>query len=313
MKNHHLVFWLICACVCVVIGLAGCKKEGKTLKEDGLVLYFLNKNETGLYQETLNLSGKTKEEQVTEVSEGLFHTQNKSSEKKMFPESIVLQGYSFGEAGQLVLEFDLSYYNLTGITEILCRAAIVKSFCGIDGIEDVEFYINGQPLLLSGETPAGMMSSEDFVDNTGENAAFNQTMNLTVYFSNEDGTALKEYHRDVVYDGTLSGEQLVIRLLIQGPAETDGELLATLPQGTELLKVNVKDAVCYVDFNEKFLNRNSAISEEVVIYSVVNSLIELGYINKVQFLVNGEQRKVYQTMDLTVLYERNLSIIESEH
>lgn len=290
----------------------GCKTKQEQSLEDGLKLYFLNKEETGLVSVTKQFQKGSLEKAVDCVIEEMFQPKQLEDNQKAFPENLVLLGYSFGEAGQLILEFDLNYYSLAKITEILCRAAIVKSFCSIEGIEDVEFYVNGQPLLLAGETPVGMMSSEDFVDNTGNNAAFNQTMNLTVYFANTEGTALKPYHRDVLFDGTLSAEQLVIRLLSQGPAQADKEVQATLPQGTQLLKVNVKDGVCYVDFNEKFLERDPAISEEVVIYSVVNSLIELGYINKVQFLINGEQKKLYQTMALDMFYERNLSIIETD-
>ncbi len=299
-------------CLFILCLLTGCKTKQEQSFENGLKLYFLNKEETGLLSVTKQIEGSSLEELVDKVSQELFQPRKLGKDKKLFPENISLLGYSFGQAGQLILEFDLNYYSLAKITEILCRAAIVKSFCSIDGIDDVEFYVNGQPLLLAKETPVGMMSSEDFVNHTGEDAAFNQTMNLTVYFSNTEGTALKEYHRDVLFDGTLSAEQLVIRLLIQGPAEADKEVQTTLPKGTELLKVNVKDGICYVDFNEKFLERDSEISEEVVIYSVVNSLIELGYINKVQFLINGEQKKTYQTMDLSVFFERNLSIIETE-
>ena len=79
--------------------------------------------------------------------------------------------------------------------------------------------------------------------------------------------------------------------------------------GSNLL---VKDGVCYVDFNEKFLERREGISSEVAIYSVVNSLAELSGIYKVQFLINGEIKKTYQNLDFSSSFERNLDIVEGE-
>ncbi len=109
------------------------------------------------------------------------------------------------------------------------------------------------------------------------------------------------------YDGNISLEELVIEELIKGP--TDGTLQSTIPQDTTLLKISEQDGVCYVDFSENFLGRIEGINDDVVIYSVVNSLTEIANINKVQITVDGKYIKKYgNSILLDKPLEKNLNI-----
>ncbi len=54
-------------------------------------------------------------------------------------------------------------------------------------------------------------------------------------------------------------------------------------------------------------------NEVVPIYAIVNSLVELPAVNKVQIAVNGETTKRYRELvSLDALFERNLDIILEE-
>mgnify|MGYP006990157535 CR=1 FL=1 len=68
----------------------------------------------------------------------------------------------------------------------------------LPGVDYVEFYVNGIPYMI-GEVPVGMMKAEDFIDNTSDEEFYTQVANVSVYFANEDGTALRESHRQVSY------------------------------------------------------------------------------------------------------------------
>ena len=65
-----------------------------------------------------------------------------------------------------------------------------------------------------------------------------------------------------------------------------------------------------MDFNAKFLEKLPSVTEEVAVYSVVNSLVELPNVSQVQITVGGEMKKVYQSLPLNVLLERKLELIE---
>jgi germination protein M len=104
-------------------------------------------------------------------------------------------------------------------------------------------------------------------------------------------------------------EKLVIEQLMEGPKEKGR--LATIPSGTKLITISVVDGVCYVNLDEMFLNQNQEISEQVVLYSVVDSLTELSTIDKVQISINGDTSgKCRYTYDLATMYKEDLSIVE---
>lgn len=76
------------------------------------------------------------------------------------------------------------------------------------------------------------------------------------------------------------------------------------------MNVSTKEGICYVDLNEKFIEKLTDITDEVAIYSIVNSLVELPGINKVQFRINGETVEAFHNTNLAVLFERNLTVNE---
>lgn len=300
------------AFVLAACALAGCEKEEPSENASGK-LYFLNDAETQIVSESYEAKATFLEAQVQEYVDALKKEPEGRARKKLLPDNVSLLDFSFGEADQLILNFDANYSTLTGITEILIRAALVKTFCQIDGVDYVEFYINGIP-YMNGEVPVGMMKAEDFIDNTADSEYYTQAASVSVYFANEDGTALRESHRRVVYNGNITIEQLVVEQLIEGPIEEElaAGMYATIPQGTQLSKISTRDGVCYLDLSEKFLEKLEGVDEQVVLYSIVNSLVELPNVNKVQIRIGGELRKNYQSVEMPEMFERNLDLIETE-
>ena len=55
----------------------------------------------------------------------------------------------------------------------------------------------------------------------------------------------------------------------------------------------------------------SGVTPEVVIYSIVNSVIESGAVNKVQISINGDSNIMYQeSISLSEPLSRNLDLLE---
>lgn len=297
----------------VLLCLTGCGKEAEESVASGR-LYYLDSSELQLVSEGYEPKADFKEALVKEYVEALQLEPENRDYQRLHPEAVKILDYSFGEAEQLILNLDASYSTLTGITEILVRAALVKTFCQIDGVDYVEFYINGLP-YMAGDVPVGMMKASDFIDGTASQDNYSQYAYVALYFANETGDALIETHRYVGYNSDISMEQLVIEQLLAGPTEEEAVqgMIATLPEGTQLVKASTKDGICYVDLNDKFLNKQEGVNEAVVLYSVVNSLAELSNINKVQFWINGETKKLYHTIEFSGMFERNLDIIVTEN
>lgn len=135
-----------------------------------------------------------------------------------------------------------------------------------------------------------------------------ERVKLKLYFADETGTELREITRTVVYNSNISMEKLVVEQLIAGP--NSKEVYPTINPETKVNNVTVKDGTCYVNLNENFLTQTYNVSSEVTIYSIVNSLVELANVNKVQISINGETDGTYrETIPFSTVFERNLEVI----
>ena len=74
---------------------------------------------------------------------------------------------------------------------------------------------------------------------------------------------------------------------------------------TKIVNILTKDGICYVNLDSNFLTVVNNVSTEVAVYAIVNSLVELDNINKVQILVNGEVPTTFSNST----FERNLDYV----
>jgi len=303
----------------LAILLMGCKeagtKEESSAEDSDYYIYFLDNKETQVVREAYTPTGNTMEEQLEEYAKALRQNKpTKLTSKKALPDYVTMTPSKDVENEQLTLNFDSNYLNLKGAAEVLSRAAIVKTFCQIEGIQYVQFVIDGQPLKNSYDLPIGFMQAEDFIDNTGGETKYEQNATVILYFADASGKKLIDTRVKIKYDGTILLEQLVLNQLIKGPNSIEGvktnEILRTVPEETELNKVTVKDGVCYVDLSSEFLKGAEGVSTNATIYSVVNSLTELSEVSKVQFTIDGAPVASFgDGIQLDAPLERNLDIV----
>ena len=293
----------------IILIMTGCSQQEVELTASHRI-YYVNNTDTKLVSEGYEPKGKTTDELVTELLNRLATPAENITYRAPLNETVQLSEYKLEENEQLTLYFTEGYSSLTGVGEILTRAAIVKTLCQIPGVEHVAFYVKGQPLMKTVEQPVGWMAASDFLDNTGAETNFAQVAYLTVYYANIYGDKLKEAHLKVEYIGNKTQEQLVLEMLINGPIEEMDNMRPTLSENVKINQVTTKDGICYVDFNSNFMDKPVTVTENVAVYSVVNSLVELPNVAQVQITVDGETKKVYQSIPLNTLLERKLELIE---
>ncbi len=116
---------------------------------------------------------------------------------------------------------------------------------------------------------------------------------IILYFSDQQATYLVPEERQVTAEkGTVEeATETIIKELIKGPQNP--ELRRTIPEGTRLLSVSVKDGVAYINFSREFQAKHSGGSagERMTVFSVVNSLCRLNEIKQVQFLLEGQKQE----------------------
>jgi len=116
-------------------------------------------------------------------------------------------------------------------------------------------------------------------------SAEGKLIKVKLYFPTEDNSALKAEEREVrVVEGAIL--KACINALMEGP-ETQG-LRKTIPDGTKLLGISIKNNVATVDFSKEFL-QTAGVEEIVTRLSVVNTLTEIDGVDKVRFHIQGEE------------------------
>ena len=306
-KPFKLLFCLFC----LSLALTGCgSSAGDNIKEaeNSYKIYYVSSSEDKLVAEDYVAKEEETNKLISELIKQLNNVPDGTALKKPIPDSVDLKSKSLKD-GVLTLDFSESYHQLTGISEILRRASVVKTLCQIKEVKKVEYRVENQPLMYSELNPVGAMSADDFIDNTGGETTYYQTVQISLYYTNADGKKLYQTRHNVEFDGTISLEELVIRQLMAGPLDND-KLAPVMPPGTKLNKVTFKDGICYVDFSKEFLEGREGVSDEVIVYSVVNSLSEISSVTKVQFFIDGKPVSSYrETIPIDLPVERKLDII----
>ena len=300
MERALLLFLLILA-------VMGC--SGKDEKKEGQVFYVLTQNQNSIVALKTEITAADPKGQIDEYLQLLSKEQEDIKYRSPFMEGIHITDYTL-EGNQLILCFSEEYYKLDTVREVLVRAAIVRTLTQVEGVDGVSFNIGDVPLLDSNQNPIGIMSADSFIENTGEEINSIQTASLTLYFANEQGDKLVTEVQKVHYNSNISIEKLVMERLIAGPKTSAA--YPSIPSDTKLVSIQIKEGICYVNLDSGFQNNMLEVSANVPIYSVVNSLLEIPSISKVQISINGDNTVLFwDSVKLELPFERNMELVEN--
>lgn len=306
MRQYYRCF-IIIFCLCIFLG--GC---GQGTMPDGnkTYIYYVNADGTGLVQEDYKLPEGNIRKQITVIIKELKHETDSIEYNSAYPKYVNINNWKLTDS-DLEIDFSDSYLQMDEAAELLLRAATVYTLEQVNGVDYIKFTIEGKELRDGEGEEVGYMNHDSFVENTGSSLHSYQEESLNLFFSNKAGDKLTEEVVNVRYNSNMSVEKLIIEQLIKGPS-VEGDY-PTLPPDTKVLGVSVRDGICYVNFDEGFLNMDYKISPEVRIYSVVNSIIAGGETGQVQILINGETDVSYEgDVSLEKPLSRNLEIVEEK-
>lgn len=108
---------------------------------------------------------------------------------------------------------------------------------------------------------------------------------VALYFSDGKGGLAAE-QREIPKVVGIARETM--HQLCAGPES--GTLEPTLPAGTALLDIDIRDGLCTADFNSELINGHTGGSESeyLTVYSIVNTLTQFGTVENVQIKVDGK-------------------------
>ena len=301
VKISGIVIMLVC------LLLSGCE-QGKKVPQSDYVIYYLDAQGGFLKKAEYETSTTKTQELIDEIVAEFANPTQAEEVKSPMPEKVKITNMALDE-GKLEVYFNEAYRKLSKTKEVLLRAAFVQTVVQIQGVDYVAFHVGEQPLKKADGTAVGYMDEEDFVQNTGGNIHSYQETELVLYFANKSGKKLVRETVNVRYNSNISLDKLAVEHLLKGPSA--GGAYPTIPSQTKVLGVSVKEGVCYVNLDQGILNSTYNVQPDIVIYSIVNSIIDSGTASQVQISVNGESNIIFgNSIRLDKPLSRNLDIVE---
>ena len=288
--------------VCLLL-LTACGQEEMS-GENIYQVYYVSNSETKVEMHPYEMAAETSKGQLDELVECLSTNPEKLEYKAPLAMGFQILRMKL-EEGKLQLDVDAAYENLPVTTEVLVRAAIVRTLTQLPEVNLVMMTVEGNQLYDNNGSTIGWMSAEQFIDNDGNEINTYELARVKLYFAGEEGTNLIAATREKRYSTSMLRERFVVEELIAGPSGQIEGLYPSINPNTKVLSVTTRDGVCYVNLDENFLTVVNNVSTDVSIYSIVNSLSELNSINKVQILINGEVPSSFSAST----FERNLDIV----
>ena len=292
--------------------LTGCgaQTQLQTLAEGEIAVYYENATSTKLVPVSYTPQQTEQEKLIRELFTCL-QTSGQEDAIASVPSGLTLEGVKF--TGNLAtLNLTGPYYELEADVQILCLAALTKTMTQVEGVDLISLTLNEEPLTDGSGNPVGVLRPARFIENNVDNPEEYKEISLVLYFANETMDRLVRTTRPISYKADASLERIVVEQLLRGPEEKEG--YQTLPSSTNLLGVNVRDGICYVNFDERLITDVLGGYDYIPVYSLVNSLTELPTVNKVQISINGTADAAFQR-DITSLahpFERNLEHVEGD-
>ena len=269
---------------------------------DEACVYYLNRENTGIkgvaYEGSMDADS---------FISALSSEPKDTTLKNVLGELITVKSVSLS-GGTLVLDLSKEYLELDPVEEVLLRASVVRTLCQAKEVESVIFTCEGDSLEDSKGVPYGAMTADNFVDGTRSETGSYERREIVLYFADQSGNHLVPETRTVVFSTNVAIEKIILEHLMAGPSEEGHR--RTLAKERALNSISIKDGICYVDFSEPVIDFTGMVTEEVSVYSIVNSLTDIPGINKVQISIDGESDRTFRgSVRLDEMFERNLDLI----
>lgn len=298
---------LICLLIMTVWVLSGCGKTNGDVNEEinreGYDIYYMERESYKLTKERLVTEENDSNRLIGKLIQAMMTPKNKEN-ISVINSKVKILDYSITE-NIIYLNFSGDYSLQNTVEELLCRASFVLTLTQIEGIDFVGVNVNGQPLLFKNNT-VSLMKAGDFVDISGDSIIKNNSIEVTLYFANEAGDMLKDKKVSIEYNNNSTLEKNIVEALISGPKEEG--YYRTVPENVTVLDAFTRNGICYVYFDSAMRDGLFTVNDDVMIYSIVNSLSELTYISKVQIIVDREVNN--ERLSIEKSFSRNLDLLE---
>ena len=177
--------------------LTGCgSQEPQTGKK--MSMYYINTAETKVEVHEQYLNTKTLDEQLDETMRYLSTTPEKLEYKAPLDMGFRVLDYEV-EDGKLLINVDKAYSELSPTTEVLVRAAIVRTLTQLPNVKYVGITVEDSQLYDNAGEMVGWMNADQFINNDGNESNTYELVKVKLYFANADGDKLIGLQRKALF------------------------------------------------------------------------------------------------------------------
>ena len=285
----------------ILLLIPGCRKTvtEEQMGDDSVLAYYVNAAMTRLTGDAHKLQAADLSGRIEELY-AVLQESGHGETVAAVPESLKLISQNV-DSRILSLDLEGPYYEMSTASQVMCLAALTKTMTQLEEVDYIRLSVNGSP-VTQGETEVGILRSGMFMDDIKDNPDSYIDTELVLYFASEDGRQLVKTTLSVGYQSGSSLERIVVEQLLRGP------------QVSGVLGVNVRDGICYVNFDDKFISDSlSGGYDYIPVYSLVNSLTELPTVQKVQLMINSKTDVSYSdNISFAAPLERNMDYVGGE-
>ncbi len=287
--------------------------EVPELADNQIYAFFVNVSKTDVYPVPYALEGKATSDVVRNIIQYLMYEEGTADYQTPIPAGMTYSDTVYDDAQNSArVSFNVRYESVSSEDLLFFKTCVAWTVLQLDKVDTISISLtdlSNQDVETA--TTVETFDRDSFTFNFGDRSGYKQTGTIVLYFADETGEVLKEYTHTVEISNTTSLARLVVESLIAGPDEEG--YTATLSDEIKINNISVNNGICYVDLSEEFYDTANPLRNEIIVYSVVNSLVELPTVSKVQFLKNGEKLQFFrETMPFDGIFERNLNLIVQE-
>ena len=219
---------------------------------------------------------------VPAVIDRLFEGPDSPELVSIIPEGTTLQSWTL-EAGNLKLDLSESFGRLTGISLTRAEYCIALTLTQLDEVDTVSITVDGQ--MIPGCGVEEMSEKDVILKGETQDPV---TVSTQLYFPLVDGSGLGVEYRVVEVASMDAKDQAsaILQELIRGPY---GEEMTGFLGGAGVIEVvAIEESTCVLAIDSATMESicNPEERFELQLYSIVDSLTELGTIETVAFLLD---------------------------
>lgn len=309
MKKTKILCAFLTLFLLVLSGCANNSPQGDTKGEkvEKVKLYYGDTNNEKMVTEEREISFAQGEDKYKVILEELIKGPEDQDLRANISENTKVYG-TIKQGSDLIVDFSKEFSQFAGsMAEIIGVGSVVNALTQLDDIKRVKILVEGEELIGPSGEARGFMTA--FSDQPDEETA---TTDVTLYFSNKNADKVVGEKRKISGSPEEDREAFIKKVLeelIAGPEEENA--FPTIPKEAVVVSVKIDQGTALVDFSEEMHTKHwgGAAGESMTIYSIVNTLTEFDFIQKVQITVTQKPLAIEHTV-LEEPVERNESIIE---